>query len=1394
MNLNIDNYGGKGVVPLFCGSYVSGTAFFISPTHLLTAGHVIAEYILDKEAIVAVFVEEEYKVCRVLEHQNIPDVAILECIDYICPNEYVLPLLASKFIKGIDLLIVGYPRELGNGVDYFGVTVRNNRKKTNLKGGFDCIVVRSDSFGFNSYEGFSGSPVINDFGMVVGIETDQLYYSLGYLSIEAIKVIVENETGISVEVNDNLYDNTSYGLRRSYNHIREHTADMLKTRYNDKVHVENEGVEKIIQRFCGYGFNEERVEIHNMYKAWHDKIAGVRLTYIDSIPHLVNYLQDGDITDDVMVEMEGLFYLRDSEKKLHADYRRELRAIYNKIYIWLRNKKIYDEKQFMHVSGSAGCGKSHLLYKQALEISNRQRVYMLLGSEFSSLESPEKTIARVMGWKGHDPLKELDDELANEEVKTATIIIDALNEGAGTHFWMEQLPVLKNKISRYNHLKMIVSLRTLTEEDKLNDILRDNWYLVRVEGFKNRKKAIRDYFKAYDIKVNEIPYTKIVEFTNPLFLRMFCETYYSQTQEEREKVLRLPIYNRYLEKRNHEISNGVDEDVKQNITTKYIQWVAETSLGQCQCNDILRQQAYQRSIKMCPFRTWSKSLLKNCLDANLLREYTTSEGDFVDFEFDSMGDYLKAERLLSQKCDDDYRFSTLIRLYDQMDTAHRSRLNWQKKYNFIKTFLSVWNPSAAYWGKQEFVKGKLTSLLLSSMSMRNFRDDRNTLTADIIGNILRQNLDYIDPELILNNMELYGQGLMDEVHEQLMTMTMAERDLKWTTKVNGLFDGGVYIDLIERLKPTLDHEVKTLLTVEIWMLGSSYPYLRAYIMRKVKSLLSEHPDQMKYILEKFHSVDDPYILWGLYAAVYGTMVSEGNADFSRLVSECLYAYHYGENGTAPQDLMVRHWTLKIFEFAAHQDSTIDVWLKAQPPYAVVEDIFAEMTEDNDDADGYFGETYGSKQITHSLFHWDFSRYIIGTNSSNVSRVFYRNGEAVSLKDIENAIAHLIKQQFGWNDELGKYDSDVPYQARLENSVERIGKKYQWIGMYRVYAYLCDTCQIRINYWSSQERFAEKNYPWYAKEYDYYDPTLTEKDLALQKSHELFDVIRPESTMKQNAKDWMQDEHQMPPLYFCLRDHDGREWIVLHAYSTIKEENNGDIREQFVFYNGAFANKSDLEKLRTWASNTNFYGRWMPENSGSIDYRWNEYPWADSYLQLGNEDDATFNVGAGEMRLAYEAQLQEDYKGIDEEYQFMSTAYMPCREMMEMFRWHTAERGVIRDSQGNVVAINREIPGEALHGLMVLRSKLDAYLEAKNKVLFWCLVGEKQLGKAPHAIIERLSGAAVYRTGEEIDMVQPLRKEPPQKERTTNHSSPQIPDGRFGNLLNAMSEDIYEDDE
>lgn len=49
-HLNIEDVAGSIVVPVWCGSE-RGTAFFISPTKLLTAFHVVAEYVADDSDI-----------------------------------------------------------------------------------------------------------------------------------------------------------------------------------------------------------------------------------------------------------------------------------------------------------------------------------------------------------------------------------------------------------------------------------------------------------------------------------------------------------------------------------------------------------------------------------------------------------------------------------------------------------------------------------------------------------------------------------------------------------------------------------------------------------------------------------------------------------------------------------------------------------------------------------------------------------------------------------------------------------------------------------------------------------------------------------------------------------------------------------------------------------------------------------------------------------------------------------------------------------------------------------------------------------------------------------------------------------------------------------------------
>ena len=68
--------------------------------------------------------------------------------------------------------------------------------------------------------------------------------------------------------------------------------------------------------------------------------------------------------------------------------------------------------------------------------------------------------------------------------------------------------------------------------------------------------------------------------------------------------------------------------------------------------------------------------------------------------------------------------------------------------------------------------------------------------------------------------------------------------------------------------------------------------------------------------------------------------------------------------------------------------------------------------------------------------------------------------------------------------------------------------------------------------------------------------------------------------------------------------DGPEYVMLMGYDTSKE----DEKETFLFSNAGFVKQEDAEKFADWAKNQNFYGRWMPERRGMIEFLWNDYPW------------------------------------------------------------------------------------------------------------------------------------------------------------------------------------------
>lgn len=1369
-HLNIEDVAGSIVVPVWCGSE-RGTAFFISPTKLLTAFHVVAEYVAD-DSDIFISVNGITTECNCEELAKGRDIAILTCVSY--KNECSpYSLLASDCRKGQVLSVVGYPEELGNGVDAFSFSVVNVRTITSIPNQFDIVVRRIDTFALSTYMGMSGSPVVNDFGSVVGIVTDELCNSLGYTSIHSI---MENltEKGIKYEDNADLEDTSDFGLGTCAKYILE-AQEQAGSRYSHDLQVDDKDTERIISRFAGIGFDDDLEIIANNYKKFSETTREVKKkTEIEKFKK--KYVDNQILTNEFVEELYQLKNLRDksySDSSVHlftAKEREQLSDIISKAKQYLRMQKYLDEKG-LAIVGDAGCGKTFTLCKISEKLCKKENAYLLFGTDFSASEMPLETILRKFKWKQSNSFDLLNDKM-QKEGKFAIFIIDAINEGAGMYFWQEKLPTLLNQIRKWSRIKIIVSIRKqAVQTDVLNETI-EGFTRLSIPGFRDVREAVKKFFEHYNIDKDIDDFNQIQSFSNPLFLKIFCEAYSEAYYGDSKSPNIIEIYKSYIYKRNHLVSVGADVDPRMNYTKCLLDKIAYYSLWNLQCGDVSREKVKSYSYHLCPYRMWSNDLLNNTLKANLLMEYKTYDGkEWITFEYDSMGDYLKANVLLKHKDDDYSKLKFMCRLIDFTHTEYQTFIDSTKIFNFIKAFLSIWNPPVRLWHQKDIINGKLTRLFIESLAFRNVTNDLMQTDGTIMEEILDANPHYLQPDVFINLLESHNESVISEFHQKLLSMRMSERDTIWSASANSFY----YIDdELKRLWNNNGINKKSLLVFEVWLLSASYPSVRFPALRHIVNQLEETDtvDEVLYLMSVFKDVNDPYVLQGLYAAIYGYIVRKRNCNLS--ISKVIVEMLYPKHGQAPNDFVLRHWTLKILEWQRHLSCNDTYWKAAQPPYDPPITNPYENIPNEDIPEDFFGTNHGADSLHRSLFVWDFYRYTMGGNTSDdLDKFIGKDDKHISIKDTAKAIALLIKNKYGWNEALDEYDSSVPYESGHYHRTERIGKKYQWIGLSEVYAYLLDTCKLCKDRWSQKKVFRAVNYPWLVSNRIYLDPSLRENDTLDDVVKSLFDEYPKDSTMEKNIKSWIDDEKCMPPFNPIQLDCDGGEWVVLQGYDTRKEKDDVEkeqTRERFLYYNTCLVDLKNKSIFAEWAKTANFYGRWMPESTGSIDFLWNDYPWANTYTSSIYEDGYVDEKIPCDVELTYEAELQEDFRGIQSEENIASTVYAPCRDIMDSLGLYTAERGIVRKSDnGEIVAINRLILGESFHGLLIKRTFLNEYLKKQRKCLFYCLLGEKNLISAPHyQILVRndLTGAALYKDNDVAEMIQPLRfesKEEPQKE-------------------------------
>lgn len=200
------------------------------------------------------------------------------------------------------------------------------------------------------------------------------------------------------------------------------------------------------------------------------------------------------------------------------------------------------------------------------------------------------------------------------------------------------------------------------------------------------------------------------------------------------------------------------------------------------------------------------------------------------------------------------------------------------------------------------------------------------------------------------------------------------------------------------------------------------------------------------------------------------------------------------------------------------------------------------------------------------------------------------------------------------------------------------------------------------------------------------------------------------------EEWVNNEKLLPSLHHIIKDNEAGEWVILNAYDSQEVDSDGFRCDATVWYHGILIEDKDKENFEKWCSPQNIGHDFSEEKD--YEYQWNDYPWAESYKERGHCKSMKEYLGTPcDVWAAYTTQVQEDFTGSNNDDEFEGSMDMPTEKIMSTLKLHTAERGVIKDDAGNVVAINI-CRSNRITSLVIKRELLNDFLNKSGMILYY----------------------------------------------------------------------------
>jgi len=712
----------------------------------------------------------------------------------------------------------------------------------------------------------------------------------------------------------------------------------------------------------------------------------------------------------------------------------------------------------IHITGDASSGKSHIsidTFANYTDGTGRRPSIMVISRVLNSSMSAEAAIVESLGLTSGTTFDEVLESLnVASEVSgyKALILIDGLNElFGGLNMWKRGLCTIIQKVSKYPNILLVLTYRvSYIDAMGLKGYLsRDNngRKLIEVDGFDwcEIDKVIDGYFSHFDISVKGVipQWLKTMFAQKPIMLRLFCETHRGNKNVPVCNLTLIEIFDNYIDRINNKLIEDLEKDpyLEGDFLNEKLGLVAEV---------FWKTSAQFISAKRFRQLGDIKEMAAIDKESILVRDLDGQE-EVLSFTFDVLGGYLIAKYLISR-----------VRTIEELTALCNSREFMERliiNHDFSHPLRDVITGNLERLSFLKFGVQLLDSNVFSHCRMlpvifespMSLIQDKSEAVTDYIRCALKTTPGVLNG-VPVENLTVSGHPAnVDNLSIILRDLPADQRDLTWSEclRVNRRMLQFVESQGINGL---------IILALATTNLG-----LRRNIVNRLYNFARTSPKEYLGIIIRYITCNDDYVQEGILASMYGAVLSTQDFEDSLTIpcAGALESIILGDGGINLDNFLIRNYVRLILKLAERKGlilaDEINVRLKGQS---------------EEDARKSIGAWELAEHEEHPMYH-DFSNYTLGA--------IIPNGSAYKNPPLKQRARWFIMQQIkqmGWNKEAfaicDREIEDSNYRPRVDfdDKIERYGKKYSWIGYYRLAKVLEDAGLLDCSWGSCRWRIPE----------------------------------------------------------------------------------------------------------------------------------------------------------------------------------------------------------------------------------------------------------------------------------------------------------------------------------